>query len=412
MSSYKVEYLLVISSKEIFCKSIDAFNSLVQSYDNIKVKGNSIEFDGVSFGYYVQYGEIKKDSERFFHVKFTCEKNNNTEKFKLFLKSFRTILSKASGKPPEILWDDISSELSNKAYPIIHELENMMRKLITKFMLITIGLEWTKDAIPKEVFDSIKLKNSYASQNYLYESDFIQLSNFLFKEYSISNSRKIIEKVSSALDLSDLELVELKELVPQSNWERYFSPIVDCNSEYLQTRWNKLYDFRCIVAHNKFMCSEDFDSLKVIAAEVRIKLIEALENLDKVHIREEQKEGVAESIASNINALYGEFIISWNTLQELLINLYDICNNERGLLSIQGHSPKDIKERVKVLVEEEVLTKNFSHAINELNDIRNAVVHHSTSKIEDIKVINYIKVLEVIKLNVINKIENYQTNKP
>lgn len=405
MKNYKVEYLSVINTKESFCKSITSFNNLLQSYDDVTVKGHEIEFEGAIFGYEVQYGEITIDAERFFHVKLTCAGKNNLELFSRLLKSVRTLLSKASEKPPEILWDDLSSELANQAYPIVHEIENMMRKLITKFMLTTIGLAWTKDTVPKEVSESIKGKKSAPSQNYLYEADFIQLSNFLFKEYSTANSRKLVEKLGSVSSITELDLAELKELVPQSNWERYFSPIVDCKSDYLETRWEKLYELRCMVAHNKFLSRDNYNDICRISQEVKEKLIQAIENLDQVSVSEEQKEEVAENIASNMNEMYGEFIRSWNMVQELLVHLYNIfapqepiTSNKRVMIS---------KAIVRPLVESGTLPRDFYPMYKELNNIRNTIVHHVDLPIGEKTLHEYVARLEMLKSELINIIEHY-----
>lgn len=387
--------------------SISSFNNLLQSYDNVTINGNAIEFEGVKFGYDVQYGEIQEDAQRFFHVKLNCDKKGELDKFKLLLKSVRTLLAKASDKPPEILWDDISSELANKAYPIVHEIENMMRKLITKFMLTTIGLAWTKDTVPKEVSESIKSKKTSPSQNYLYEADFIQLSNFLFKEYSTANSRKLVEKLGSASDISDLNLDELKELVPQSNWERYFAPIVDCKSDYLQTRWEKLYELRCMVAHNKFLGLDDFEDICRITVEVKEKLNQAIDNLDKVHVSEEQKEDVAENIASSMNSLYGEFIRSWNMTQELLVHLYKLSSNGDEDLSLKQRRVMNPRHILKPMISKGIVPKEFWSYINDLNDLRNSIVHHTDLKIGENALNEYIGLLDRIKSELVLIIENY-----
>lgn len=408
MNNYKVEYLSVINSKETFCKSVSSFNNLLQSYDNVSINGNKLDFEGTELEYDVQFGEIKEDSQRFFHVKLKCENKDNLDKFKLLLKSVRTLLTKASEKPPEILWDDLSSELANKAYPIVHEIENMMRKLITKFMLTTIGLAWTKDTVPKEVSESIKTKKPNTSQNYLYEADFIQLSNFLFKEYSTANSRKLVEKLGAVSDINELELTELKELVPQSNWERYFSPIVDCKSEYLQTRWEKLYELRCMVAHNKFLGADDYDEICRVTKEVKDKITQAIENLDKVHVSEEQKEDVAENIASSMNSLYGEFIRSWNMVQELLMHLYSMSLNGDENSPLNKSRMMNARSLVTPMIAKGVIPKEFGPVIYELNDLRNAVVHHSDLKISENSLYEYISILDRIKSELIHIVENYQ----
>jgi uncharacterized protein YutE (UPF0331/DUF86 family) len=406
MNKYKVEYLAVVNSKENFCKSISSFNNLLQSYDNVRINDGHIEFEGSSFGYDVQFGEIQEDEQRFFHIKLSCENKKNLNKFKELLKSVRALLAKASDKPPEILWDDISSELANKAYPVVHEIENMMRKLITKFMLTNIGLAWTKDAVPKEVSESIKSKKSTYSQNYLYEADFIQLSNFLFKEYSTANSRKLVEKLGQAKKITDLNLSELKELVPLSNWERYFAPIVDCKSDYLQTRWEKLYELRCMVAHNKFIAHDDYESICRLSDEVREKLIQAIENLDKVHVSESEKEDVAENIASSMNEIYGAFIRSWNTVQELLMHLFVISGNE-STSDMKNNRVLNSRHLVKALISKGVVPKEFGLFIYELNDLRNSLVHHSDLKVSESALIERLGTLDRIKSELINIIENY-----
>ncbi len=406
MNKYKVEYLSVINSKENFCKSISSLNSLLQSHDSIEISGNSINFAENSFGYDVQYGEIQEDTQRFFHVKLTCNNKKDIEPFKQLLKSVRSLLSKASEKPPEILWDDLSSEFANKSYPIVHEIENLMRKLITKFMLTNIGLGWTKDTVPKEVSESIKTKKNIHPQNYLYEADFIQLSNFLFKEYSTANSRKLVEKLGAASDITDLDLSELKQLVPQSNWERYFSPIVDCKSEYLQTRWEKLYDLRCMVAHNKFIGKDEYDNIISLSSDVKEKLTQAIKNLDKVHVSEEQKEDVAENIASNMNSLYGEFLQNWKILNELLLHLFTLYVQDYPSYS-KKYKTASIKSILVFLVEKGIIDKKNFHLIIELNHFRNTIVHSPNLTISKLELHNFINTIDVIKHEIIIIIEDY-----
>lgn len=406
MDVYKVEYLSVISSKEIFCKSISSFNNLIQSYDNIKITPGKIKFDGVIFFYDVQYGEIVEGSQRYFHVRLGCEDSKHLGVFKSLLRSIRSLLTKASDKPPEVLWDDTSSELSALAYPIIHELENMMRKLITKFMLITIGLAWTKDAVPKEVSESIKGKRE-VGQNYLYEADFIQLSNFLFKEYSTANSRKLVEKLSEAKQIDELSLVELKELVPSSNWERYFSPIVDCKSDYLQPRWERLYVLRCIVAHNNFMSSADFDEICKLSKEVKDKLAQALEGLDKVQVSSEQKEDVAENIASSMSSIVGEFLFGWNAVYELLFKLAYLSDSEVGKTSISKRERASAKVFANGLLREDVIDKELRDEVVHLQAVRDLVVHTSAYSTGEWELPDFLSKLNAVKSKLGFLIEAY-----
>jgi hypothetical protein len=305
-----------------------------------------------------------------------------------------------------VLWDDTSSELSSLAYPIIHELENMMRKLITKFMLITIGLAWTKDAVPKEVSESLKNKRE-VGQNYLYEADFIQLSNFLFKEYSTANSRKLVDKLSAAKNIDELNLSELKELVPSSNWERYFSPIVDCKSDYLQPRWERLYVLRCIVAHNNFMNSADYDEICKLAKEVKDKLAQALEGLDRVQVSSEQKEDVAENIASSMSSVVGEFLFGWNAVYELIFKLAYLSDSEIGKLSISKRERFSARTFAAGLLSEEVIDKEVCDEIVQLHAVRNLVVHNAAYASGESELVSFLNKLNSLKSTLGFLIERY-----
>jgi uncharacterized protein YutE (UPF0331/DUF86 family) len=382
MESLKVEYLAIVNSKEGFCNSISAFNNLIQSYSSIEIKTKGLVFDGVRFDYDVQQGEIQNNSHIFFHVRLACQNKGEVIVFLSLLKSIRTILAKAAERPVEVLWDDVSSSLSSAAYPVIHEIENMMRKLITKFMLTKIGLGWTKEAVPREVSESIKTKKNTAGNNYLFETDFIQLSDFLFKPYSTASSSKLMEKVRSALSASEINIDELKELVPTSNWERYFQPIVSCKSEYLQTRWAKLYELRCLVAHNNFIGHDEFDSILKISGEVKEKLGEALSKLDSIYMSPEQKEEVAENIATTVNSTHAELISIWISIQQLLIETaMNALNHEQARKLIKNKTSTRLI--IDKLVEEGIVSSELAQELVKLQLSRDIIVHNVDAELND-----------------------------
>lgn len=382
MENLKVEYLAIVNSKEGFCNSISAFNNLIQSYSSIEIKAKGLVFDGVRFDYDVQQGEIQNNSHIFFHVRLGCQNKTEIIVFLSLLKSIRTILAKAAERPVEVLWDDISSSLSSAAYPVIHEIENMMRKLITKFMLTKIGLGWTKEAVPREVSESIKTKKNAAGNNYLFETDFIQLSDFLFKPYSTASSSKLMEKVRSAVSASEINIEELKELVPTSNWERYFQPIVSCKSEYLQTRWAKLYELRCLVAHNNFIGNDDFENILKISGEVKEKLGEALSKLDSIYMSPEQKEEVAENIATTVNSTHAELISIWISIQQLLIETaMNALHHEQARKLIKNKTSTRLI--IDKLVEEDVISSELARELVKLQLSRDIIVHNVDAELND-----------------------------
>lgn len=221
MTNLKVEYLVIINTKNSFCNSIASFNNLLKANADISINNNKLKHKELEVDYEVQTDEMETDNQRFFHVKFVCHKIKKMSQFENLLKAVRDILFKATNRQLQTLWDDISFYYANRAYPLIHEIENLMRKLITKFMLTNVGLGWVKSNIPSSVKSSSK--GTSDSTNYLYETNFSQLADFLFDNYETISMSELIEKLKKTKDIKELSLEDLKTFIPKSNWERYFS---------------------------------------------------------------------------------------------------------------------------------------------------------------------------------------------
>lgn len=374
--THRVEYLITVDQKDQFCKTTAGFNNLLKTIEGVAISNGDLSWLGMKVGYEVQDGEIQKDKQRFFHAKFTLKDDSMLERFEEFLRSVRGVLSKAGGRPPQVLWDGVSSNYARNAYPLVHEIENTLRKLITKFMLINVGLGWTREAIPAEVQESVRTKDKKLDHDYLYEVDFIQLSNFLFKEYATTNASALIDRVRQAQKIEDLDLEELKKAIPKSNWDRFFSRVVNCENEYLQSRWKALYDRRNQIAHNRPIGRSEYDEIVRLKEELHPKFLQAIENLDQLKITEDERELVSENVATSKSESYSEFISTWN---EFHMNLYKLAS----ILSTATNKSDLIKDRsnnVRSLVN--VLTKNFkvlspaqSKESKELLRLRNYMIH-------------------------------------
>lgn len=405
----KVEYLVIIATKTSFCNSKKSFNSLLSSFDDITIKGNKVKHKNLEVEYELQTEEIKADEQRFFHLTFICKDTNKVEEFNNLLRTIKAILHKVGEKQPQKLWDDISKYYSFKLYPIIHDIENLMRKLITKFMLTNI-VDWEKSTIPQEVKGRTKPSNS----NYLYEVDFIQLSNFLFAKYETIESSILLEKISSVESITDLNLEELKDFIPKSNWERYFSPMLDCTNKYIETRWKKLYDYRCKIAHNNDFNKSDYDNTIKLYDEVREKLQEAIDNLDKIHLTEEDKELIAENIAGRTNELYGKYINYWKFFT---LNLYTILSkNEEFFLKyasrVSRHKNGQIErlkysanQMISIFAKAKLISRETFMATRELNELRNILVHEPEVLINDNELFRQIVNLKKVTSSVLTEIE-------
>lgn len=402
MEKLKVEYLVIINTENSFCNSKRAFNNLLSSFDDISISKNKIKHNGLEVSYELQTGEIQPNSQRFFHLKITCLDSAKIEAFQGLLKAIRGILNKASNKPPQKIWDDISKYYSIKAYPFIHDIENMMRKLITKFMLINIGLGWEKEAIPEAVKRSSRTKPK--DSNYLYEVDFIELSTFLFEKYGTVDVNVLFEKINSAKDLTGLNLDDLKSTIPISNWERYFSPLVDCDDTYLEKRWTKLYDYRCKVAHNNEFRKVDYEETIKLYKEVKEKLQKAIDNLDKIKLSDADKEFVAESIAGTTNELYGVFLNKWKiftlqvyTILEVNKQLFEkhISGTPTAFRGLERYR-HSVLQMARLLRKIRLINTTEFDMIVALNKKRNHMVHESEFVISEVELRRDIEILDEI----------------
>ena len=235
-------------------------------------------------------------------------------------------------------------------------------------MLTNIGVGWIKDRVPTDVQQSINPNNK--DINYLHNVDFIQLKNFLFSENYPNHKDSLIKKLKSAKDFSNLDLDEIKSLLPESNWDKFFEPIVGCNAEYLKKRWDKLYDLRCKVAHNKTFNKSDLDEVKRLVNQLKSHLEKALSNLDKIVVAEEERENVAENVVINFSEAFGDFIINFRHLERLLGM---ISNHPKIVTGSKKH--KSIGNLSGNLRDKGIISEEQYKAIKRVSHVRNNIVH-------------------------------------
>ncbi|MGG5762636.1 hypothetical protein ACQ3VC_14105 [Bacillus proteolyticus] len=324
-----VEYLLIVDTKNAFCANTTAFNSLLKANSDIEIKGGKLRYKEVEADYRVHTNQLDRGSQRFFNMEFQFADVSKIEDYEKLLRAVRDILHK-TGNQPQVLWDDFSFHYSTKAYPLVYELENLMRKLITKFMLTNVGLGWAKENIPEEVRESVK-ESKEETPDYLYKTDFIQLANFLFKKYSSELPGKLLEKLRDVKELNELTLDELKVFVPKSNWEKYFWKLVECEEEYLTVRWKKIYKLRNKIAHNSGITRSEYDQIVKLIGEVKENLQKAVDSLDKIVLSDSDKELVVDNVAVELGGIIGHFLLNFIELDSTIQGKYRLLDPELGL---------------------------------------------------------------------------------
>ncbi|UTY59811.1 HEPN domain-containing protein [Massilia sp. erpn] len=369
----RVEYLVIVEANSPFCRDKVAFNNFLQSDADIKIHKNSLRHKGFECIYELTGGDAEGEKNRFFHVKLECRTDEHLEDFHELLKAVRTLLHKSSDKKPQILWDDVSFYYAQKAYPLVHQIENLMRKLITKFMLTNVGLGWTKEAMPDDLKKDARSEVADNNNNYLYETDFKDLSTFLFDEYRTNDIRALNEKIRG-FDGENIPTAELKAFLPKSNWERYFKEYVHCEGTYLQSRWEKLYKLRCKIAHNNTFNRGDFDQTVILIDEVTPKIAGAIANLDRVEVPEDERDELAEIVAIRTSTLYGEYIHRWKGVENLLLVLTEMSLLSQGSNAAR-YSRSSPSAAISSLLNIGWIGKRTYKALREASQIRNVIVH-------------------------------------
>jgi Mn-dependent DtxR family transcriptional regulator len=371
------EYLIIIErhSSEAFyslCDNADGFNKLLQGDPAIEVgDGHIIHKGSLEFSYEITTGSVEGKEQRFFHVKVVFDgEEAELDEYSALLKSLKGIVHRAGGQP-ETLRDDVSSYFSHKSYPLIHSVENLMRRLITYFMLTNVGKEWVSEASPRSVREAIDKSKRKQYADVLHQIDFIQLGEFLFRPYQTRDVSELYQSLEDAATITDLNLDELKEFRAKSNWERYFSNVVACEDKYLDKRWDQLYELRCMIAHNAIVTRSDYERIVQLTDDVSEHLQNAIANLDKVHVPTEEKDQVAENVASNIDSLYGSFIHSWKSLEATLIKA---GGNTKYSARPQSVASMLHELHVKGLIDDEQLSEG-----KELTLFRNRLLHDAST---------------------------------
>ena len=371
------EYLIIVDKElsEAFfqmCDSVEAFYKLLNKSDpDIVISGKQIEYQKESkFSISVKTNKVKGKQQRFFYVKITfVGEDTDVDKYVMLLKSIRGIAYRSGGQP-ETLWDDVSLYYSQKAYLLVNKIENLMRKLITYFMLTNIGKDWLTQTSPDIVIDAIEKSKRKQYIDVLHQIDFIHLGDFLFKPYHIKDPKELFSLISNAKTQDDLKIEELKVFEAKSNWEKYFSKIVECTDEYIDNRWKSLYELRCKVAHNALLNKDEYERINRLVNEIEIPLEKAIDNLDKVQVPQEEKEQVAENVVGSINTLFGEFVQAWKLFETTLKNV----EREYGITQEKYHT---IIHTLELLREKEVIDDDYCRDSLELMRFRNQVVHES-----------------------------------
>ncbi|QXX83407.1 hypothetical protein J6836_03120 [Providencia sp. R33] len=294
----KIEFLVLSTNDDSFCNSKNAFIDFLKVDSLINISGKKLTYRKtakskplITVKFDVETKNIPSNKERYFIVALENTDDNLVDEFSEVSNKIKELSNRINPGSTviNILWDDIGRHYAYKSYPLINEVENVMRKLISKFMLINVGMEWSKETIHPDLAKKIeRFEEDDIHINDLYKLDFINLSEVLFKkkrDISLDELDKVLQK--NEFDSNDHD--KIRKYLPKSNWEKYFSDILGEGSQHLEKKWALLYKLRNKVAHNRFLTREDFEKIKGLTSQIKETLTVAMNKLGEIDLNEEDK---------------------------------------------------------------------------------------------------------------------------
>ncbi len=248
---------------------------------------------------------------------------NRVEKVRIKLLEF---LSNQDIDHCYVIKDEISRKIACDLYPLINELETLLRGYLMKFFITKIGVKWwdvTADNEMKQKANKRK-NNERIFSNYIdnkvFLIDFGELGKMV---YSLSSG--YINKDDILTQLLNIEetveaLQNLKQEL-QTNYNKFFKNTF--KDKQFQRKWESIEKLRHKVAHSNLFTQEDLIEGQRDCQELKEIIEAANKALETLNFTEEEKEKIVESSLKGINQLYGEFLIYWkdflHELQRLLV---------------------------------------------------------------------------------------------
>lgn len=230
--------------------------------------------------------------ESAFIIKSTCNDFEKLEKFRFPLVLH--LKSRLRFDHIRILTDDVSTEISNKIYPLINELENILRRYLAKFFTQKVGLDWWKQAVPDKVIEKTKLRQdnetvfSKIVETDMTLIDFNDLGEIIYKhKLGFNKPENLVDKILSIN--SEDELQKLKQDL-DGNYNRFFKQhFKDFNFD---KKWKLLFQLRNKVAHNNLFIQSDLDTANGLYKEIKDIVIKAENKIDDFRFSVEEQEAM------------------------------------------------------------------------------------------------------------------------
>jgi len=345
---YQVEYLITLKNSEISPQ--DFVNDIFQNGLLTRLGSNKIEYKELVIEYEFLSGQFENTNDTYVDLTLTCNSESLLDDFSLFLE---IIIANIEPRPRREIWNDLSMHYCMKAYPYISRIENLMRKFINKFMVTKIGHNWSTVTVPDEVLEQIKKRGKNVSK--LNDYDFMHLSDFLFKDDFPKKERELLKKLKEvrrgALNLNYEEIINL---VPASNWDKYFSKILSCNDLIFKSAWEKLSIKRNSIAHNKSFTRADFNEVVELSTELNDYLNLGIKTMENISVSAKEKQ----------DFIRQELINEWQEIDSNL-SIYDSERNHTKGYDIALYIKETLNDELDYLETDPITNANRIAQIHE-----------------------------------------------
>lgn len=339
MEEYRIELLIKIQERNTVLNNEEKIVKLFNLNDKLEIqavgnkKYHELKYKGKRFRFV-----ISMESENIYSVVvYTVGKLENeserTDALDILTEVVRelkiTISANLKNCSYEVLWDDVGIYYAELAFPKIIQIENLMRKLITKFMLVSVGMDFFNN-IPTD----LNLRDDKnADSGFLHNIDFIDLKKYLFVARSLKKQDELLKIIDSLEENTLPPDVDLLNYKRDSYWNRYFREKIGSgiDADSIKDDWEKLYKLRCRVAHSKFLKKDEYLEIDKICRKLSGTFSDALDKLNDISLSEENKEIISDDIFTEI-----EGKVWHEKLYELIIRNFD---DEFTLNDLYGFEP-------------------------------------------------------------------------
>lgn len=261
-----------------------------------------------------------------------------------------------------ILRDDISTKISNDIYPLINQVENLLRRYLVKFFTQKIGVDWWEVTAPKLFSEKINARKTNEKLfSVLVDTDvtlidFDDLGELIYKQTTGFNKQEnVIARVMNSNTQEELNILK-QEL--QGNYTKYFKEAFQDNN--FEKKWKKLFEIRNKVAHNNLFVHDDLDVAKQLVDDLTQIINAAESKIDEFKFSIEEQEALRQATIESIKVAENQNEDNEKSLEQFGIKVI-------GKIDLPTEQYNSHNYSYKVISEEELL-RELESAENRINE--------------------------------------------